>query len=139
MQKKTVLFLCTSNSARSQMAEGILRYEAGDLFEVYSAGTHPTFVQPEAIAVLQEIGISISDHISKSVQDFAEREFDFVITVCSKARENCPIFPGVQERIEWDFTDPVTEQEPEHRLRVFRRVRDEIRQRIRLFITTHRK
>ncbi len=140
MQKRTVLFLCTGNSARSQMAEGILRHEAGDLFEVYSAGTNPSFVQPDAIAVMKEINIDISGHTSKLVQDFTNRTFDFVITVCSKARENCPVFPGAPEHIAWDFDDPVHEdQDQERRMRLFRRVRNEIQQRIRLFITSQKK
>lgn len=139
MSKSIVLFLCTGNSARSQMAEGILRHEAGDRFEVYSAGTNPSFVQPDAIAVMQEIDIDISHHISKLVDEFIGREFDFIITVCSKAREKCPVFPGAPEHIAWDFTDPVEEEDPERRLRLFRTVRDEIRRRIRLFVTSQSK
>lgn len=139
MQKQRVLFLCTGNSARSQMAEGILRREAGDKFEVYSAGTNPSFVQPNAIAVMQEIGIDISEQRSKSAQEFTGETFDFVITVCSKARENCPLFPGAPEHIAWDFEDPVQEHlDSEQSLRLFRRVRNEIQQRIRLFVTSQK-
>ena len=92
--KKRSLILCTGNSARSQMAEGLLRHEAGDLFEVSSAGMKPTQVRPEAIAVMNEIGIDISGHRSKSVDEFTGQEFDYVITVCDNANESCPVFPG---------------------------------------------
>jgi arsenate reductase len=92
--KKRVLILCTGNSARSQMAEGLLRHDAGDRFEVFSAGTRPSQVRPEAIAVMRELGIDISSHRSKSVDDFADKSFDYVLTVCDSARESCPIFPG---------------------------------------------
>jgi len=106
MQKKRVLFLCTENSARSQMAEGILGHEAGDRFEVYSAGTNPTSVRPEAVKVMAEIGIDICDQFSKSVASFDGQEFDFVITVCDHARESYPIFPGYARHLHWDFDDP---------------------------------
>src|SRR5215471_6015801 len=91
--KKRVLILCTGNSARSQMAEGLLRHDAGDLFEVFSAGTRPTIVRPEAIAVMKELGIDISGHRSKSVDEFTGQSFDYVVTVCDNAKESCPIFP----------------------------------------------
>ena len=90
MEKKRVLILCTANSARSQMAEGLLRQDAGERFEVESAGTKATKVRPEAIEVMKEIGIDISEHRSKSVDEFAERAFDYVITVCDSASESCP-------------------------------------------------
>src|SRR5688572_10595807 len=92
--KQRVLILCTGNSARSQMAEGLLRHDAGDRFEVASAGTHPSRVRPEAVAVMREIGIDISRHRSKSLDEFADASFDVVLTVCDTAREACPIFPG---------------------------------------------
>ena len=92
--KKRVLILCTGNSARSQMAEGLLRHDAGDRFEVFSAGTKPSQVRPEAIAVMRELGIDISGHRSKSVDEFAGQPFDYVLTVCDNAKESCPIFPG---------------------------------------------
>ena len=92
--KKRVLILCTGNSARSQMAEGLLRHDAGDRFEVFSAGTKPSHVRPEAIAVMRELGIDISGHRSKSVDEFAGQSFDYVLTVCDNAKESCPIFPG---------------------------------------------
>jgi arsenate reductase len=131
-----VLILCTGNSARSQMAEGILRREGGDRFEVYSAGTKASFVRPEAIQVMREIGIDISHHRSKSVDEFAGQEFDYVITVCDNAKESCPIFPGKAERIHQSFEDPPAPGvgDDEHRLAIFRRVRDEIREWLKEFI-----
>ena len=94
--KKRVLILCTGNSARSQMAEGLLRHDAGDRFEVESAGTRPGHVRPEAIAVMKELGIDISGHRSKHVQEFKNQSFDYVLTVCDNAKESCPVFPGTQ-------------------------------------------
>lgn len=131
MNKKRVLILCTGNSARSQMAEGLLRADAGDRFEVASAGVNPSHVRPEAIEVMREIGIDISGHRSKSVDEFVSQEFDYLITVCDNANEQCPIFPGKTERIHWSFEDPAAVQgDAEARLAVFRRVRDEIRARL---------
>jgi arsenate reductase len=125
---KTVLILCTGNSARSQMAEGLLRHDAGDRFEVSSAGTHPTHVRREAIAVMQEIGIDISGHRSKSVDEFAARGFDYVITVCDHAKESCPIYPGHGNRLHHSLKDPAAVEGPDEvRLAAFRRVRDQIR------------
>jgi arsenate reductase len=131
-----VLILCTGNSARSQMAEGILRHEGGDRFEVYSAGTKASFVRPEAIQVMREIGIDISHHRSKSVDEFAGQEFDYVITVCDNAKESCPIFPGKAERIHQSFEDPPAPGvgDDEHRLAIFRCVRDEIHEWMKTFI-----
>jgi arsenate reductase len=135
--KKRVLVLCTGNSARSQMAEGLLRHDAGDRFEAFSAGVDPTRVRPEAIEAMRQIGIDISDHRSKSVDEFAGREFDYVITVCDNANEHCPIFPGETKRIHWSIDDPASVQgDEETRLAVFRRVRDEIRHRLQLFAAT---
>ena len=127
--KPSILILCTGNSCRSHMAEGILRAAAGDILEVHSAGSRPTgFVHPKAIAVLAEIGIDISSHTSKSMNDFLDRDIDTVITVCGNADQACPIFPGQIHRHHWPFDDPAhatgTEEE---QLAVFRRVRDEIR------------
>jgi arsenate reductase len=125
--KKRVLILCTGNSARSQMAEGLLRELGGGRFEVFSAGTHPSSVRPEAVEAMREAGIDISTHRSKSVDEFAGREFDYVITVCDNAREECPVFPGKTERIHWSFDDPAAvEGDWAERLAVFRRVREEI-------------
>ncbi|MDQ3803927.1 MAG: arsenate reductase ArsC [Acidobacteriota bacterium] len=131
-EKKRVLILCTGNSARSQMAEGLLRHSGGGRFEVFSAGTHPGRVRPEAVEAMREVGIDISGHRSKSVDEFAGREFDYVITVCDNARESCPVFPGKTGRIHWSFDDPAAaEGDDEARLAVFRRVRDEIKERLR--------
>jgi len=127
--KKTVLILCTGNSARSQMAEGLLRHDAGDRFDVASAGTHPSGVRPEAIAVMREIGIDISGQRSKLVDEFAARDFDYVLTVCEHARETCPLYPGHGNRLHRGFEDPAAvEGSQEERLAAFRRVRDQIRQ-----------
>jgi arsenate reductase (thioredoxin) len=132
--KKHVLILCTGNSARSQMAEGLLRRDAGDRFEVFSAGTKPTCVRPEAIAVMSEIGIDISGHRAKSVDEFAQSDFDYVLTVCDDARESCPVYPGHAKRLHHSFDDPVAFQGSEaERLGTFRRVRDEIRDYLRGF------
>ena len=125
---KRVLILCTANSARSQMAEGLLRHDAGDRFEVASAGARATFVRPEAIEVMREAGIDISGHRSKTVDEFAERRFDLVITVCDNARESCPVYPGHSNRVHHAFDDPAAFEGSEaQRLAAFRRVRDEIR------------
>jgi arsenate reductase (thioredoxin) len=135
---KRVLILCTANSARSQMAEGLLRHDAGDAFEVESAGTKASFVRPEAIAVLQEIDIDISAQRSKSVDEFAGRAFDYVLTVCDNAKESCPIYPGHTNRLHHSFDDPAAVQgSEEDRLRLFRRVRDEIRSYLRAFALDH--
>ena len=133
-EKKRVLILCTGNSARSQMAEGLLRHDAGDRFEVASAGVDPTNVRPEAIEVMREIGIDISRHRSKSVDEFAEQKFDYVITVCDNANQRCPIFPGDMKRIHWSIDDPASiEGDENSRVAAFRRGRDELRHRLRLF------
>ncbi len=126
--KKRILILCTGNSARSQMAEGLLRHYGGNRFEVESAGTKPSRVRPEAIAVMRELGIDISSHRSKSVDEFAGQHFDYVVTVCDNAKESCPIFPSNAIRIHHNFEDPAALQgSEEDRLVLFRRVRDQIR------------
>ena len=127
MTKQRVLILCTGNSARSQMAEGLWRHEAGDEWEVFSAGTNPSKVRPEAIAVMNELGIDISSHRSKSVDEFVGQEFDYVITVCDHANEICPVFPGKTQRLHWSFEDPTDEAS-------FRKIRDQIHARIREFL-----
>lgn len=128
MDKTRVLILCTANSARSQMAEGLLRHDAGDRFHVESAGTSATRVRPEAIAVMREIGIDISGHRSKVVDEFAGQTFDRVLTVCDSAKETCPIYPGHATRTHRAFRDPAALQGSEaERLAAFREVRDEIR------------
>jgi arsenate reductase len=133
-KRAKVLILCTGNSARSQMAEGLLRQMAGDDFEIASAGVAPSHVRPEAIEVMSEVGIDISDHRSKSVDEFLDQEFDYVITVCDNANEQCPIFPGQTRRIHWSFADPAAASGDEAaRLAIFRRVRDEIKMRLQEF------
>jgi arsenate reductase len=132
--QKKVLILCTGNSARSQMAEGLLRHDAGDRFTVESAGTKPSHVRAEAIAVMKELGIDISGHRSKSVEEFVGTKFDYVLTVCDNAKESCPVFPGHANRLHKNFEDPAAAEGPEAaRLAVFRRVRDEIRNYLRGF------
>jgi len=132
--KKRVLILCTGNSARSQMAEGLLRHDAGDRFEVFSAGTKPSRVRPEAVAVMRELGINISGHRSKSVDQFLGQPFDYVLTVCDHAKESCPIFPGNVITVHENFEDPAAfEGSEEERLGRFRRVRDEMRAFLRSF------
>jgi len=132
--KKQVLILCTGNSARSQMAEGLLRHDAGDRFEVESAGTKPSQVRPEAIAVMKELSIDISGHRSKSVDEFAGQSFDYVLTVCDNAKESCPVYPGHAYRLHRAFEDPAAAGGSEtERLAVFRRVRDQLRDYLRRF------
>jgi arsenate reductase len=116
------------------MAEGLLRHEGGAAFEVFSAGTKPTHVRPEAIAAMQEIGIEISGQRSKSVDEFTGQAFDYVITVCDNAKESCPVFPAATQRIHWSLDDPAAVQGPEEqRLAEFRRVRDQLRSLLRQF------
>lgn len=135
-KKFRVLILCTGNSARSQMAEGLLRQDGGSQFEVYSAGTRASFVRPEAIQVMRDLGIDISQHRSKNIDEFLGQEFDYVITVCDHANEVCPAFPGKTQRIHQSFEDPPAPGvgTDEDRLSIFRRVRDEIRAWLREFI-----
>jgi arsenate reductase (thioredoxin) len=126
-EKKSVLILCTGNSARSQMAEGLLKHICGDRFEIQSAGTRPIRVSPEAVEVLAEKGIDISGNESKSVDSFGGREFDYVLTVCDNARENCPYFPARTRLVHRGFEDPwLAPGGHEARVAVFRRVRDQI-------------
>ena len=129
--KQRVLFLCTHNSARSQMAEGLLRALAGDRFEAMSAGTEATHVRPLAIRAMRELGVDISGQESKTLDRYLREPFDYVITVCDDANEACPFFPGAANRLHWSFEDPSrAEGSEEERLAVFRSVRDRIRQRI---------
>jgi arsenate reductase len=135
MKKKQVLIVCTGNACRSQMAEALWRLEAGERYDVCSAGTHPSGVHPLARIVIEELGIDTSDHFSKSVYDLAEHPFDLVITVCDDAREICPVFLRATEQLHWPFEDPVmSEGTPEERLPLFRRTRDLIHERIRQFL-----
>ena len=136
-ERLRVLILCTGNSARSQMAEGLLRHDGGDKFEVFSAGVEPSHVRPQAVEAMREIGIDISSHRSKSVEEFAGQPFDYVITVCDNAREQCPVFPAATRRVHWSFDDPAAAGgDDAARLAVFRRVRDEIRARLREFVSS---
>lgn len=136
-QSKRVLILCTGNSARSQMAEGLLRHDGGEAFVVASAGLEPSFVRPEAIEVMREIGIDISNHRSKSIDEFTQQPFDYVITVCDKANQHCPIFPGKSERIHWSIADPAgIAGDQATRLKAFRVARDDLRERFGEFIKT---
>ncbi len=137
MRNARVLFLCTGNSARSQMAEGLLRHLAGDRFEVASAGTHPAGLHPLAAAAMREIGIDISNHRSKSVDAFVSKDFDYAITVCDHARESCPVLPGARRMLHWSFEDPAAAAgSVEERMAVFRRVRDALATRIQQFLST---
>lgn len=131
MSKQSVLILCTGNSARSQMAEGLLRHIAGDRFEVASAGTKPSTVRPEAVQAMKEIGISLDGHRSKSVDEFLGKPIDYVITVCDNAKESCPIFPAATDRMHWPFQDPPGPNEgtEEKRMDIFRMVRDQMKAR----------
>jgi arsenate reductase len=131
--RKRVLVLCTGNVARSQMAEGLLRHMAGDRFEVFSAGLSPSHVRPNAIAVMKELGIDISHHRSKSMNEFLDTPFDYVITVCDHASEHCPVFPGPAKRIHWSIDDPVAPGGEEAQLAAFRRARDELKERLETF------
>jgi arsenate reductase (thioredoxin) len=129
--RSRVLFLCTHNSARSQMAEGLLRHLAGDRFEAMSAGTEATRVRPLAIRAMDEIGVDISKQESKTLDRYLQEPVDYVITVCDDANEACPFFPGAQNRLHWSFEDPSkAEGSEEERLEVFRRVRDGIKDRV---------
>lgn len=134
--KKRVLILCTGNSARSQMAEGLLRHLAGDRFEVFSAGTRPAGLHPLPVEVLREVGIDISDHRSKSVDEFAGQPFDCVITVCDNARESCPVFPGAGRLIHHSFPDPAAYTGCRQSA-AFRQVRDLIRSWLEQFVREH--
>jgi arsenate reductase (thioredoxin) len=136
--RKRVLILCTGNSARSQMAEGLLRHDGGEMFTVESAGVEASFVKPQAIAAMREIGVDIGDHRSKSVDEFKGQEFDYVITVCDNAKERCPIFPGSPQQIHWSIDDPVVLASEEGQVANFRRARDELRSRLRDFIQSER-
>lgn len=139
MEKANVLFLCTGNSARSQMAEALLRAQAGERFEAHSAGLDPVDVHPLAIEAMAEIGIDIGAQRAKSLAGYlGERHFGYLITVCDHAAANCPVFPGVSTRLHWSLTDPAAaEGSHEERLDVFRRVRDELKGLIEEFAAAH--
>lgn len=136
MEKERVLFLCTGNSARSQMAEALLRKMAGDRFEVHSAGLDPSVIHPLTIQVLQEIGIDASSQYAKPLTTYLGKvHFSFLITVCSKAEERCPIFPGIGQRLHWPFEDPAAfEGSEQDKLEFFRQIRDQIEIKIRQWL-----
>jgi arsenate reductase len=130
-----VLFVCTHNSARSQMAEGMVRAWGGDRFEAFSAGTEATRVRPEAITVMREIGIDISGHTSKTVLPFLGQAFSWVITVCDAAKESCPVIPGASRQTHWSIDDPSEAVGSEReRLEAFRTARDLLRDRVHMFL-----
>jgi arsenate reductase len=134
---KRVLFVCTGNRARSQMAEGLLRRLAGDRFEARSAGTQPKGLATHTVDVMREIGIDVSGQRSKHVDEYAGQTFDYVITVCDSARQSCPVFAGGGQRIHWDVEDPANaEARGETPLAAFRAARDELSSRIEAFLGT---
>ena len=127
-EKARVIFLCTHNSARSQMAEGLLRDLAGDRFEVHSAGTEATSVRPQAAMVMGELGVDISGQESKTLERYLGEPFDYVITVCDEANEACPFFPGAKRRLHWSLPDPSrADGTDKERVEVFRSVRDRLK------------
>lgn len=133
--RQRVIFVCTHNSARSQMAEGMLRTWGGDRFEAFSAGAEATRVRPEAITVMNEIGIDISGHASKALEPFLGDTFSWLITVCDQAKESCPTIPGVKQQVHWSIDDPsAVEGTQEERLGAFREARDILRDRIHMFV-----
>ena len=135
-----VLFVCTGNSARSVMAEALLRHHGGDTFEVHSAGTEPKGINPLTHRVLAEAGIDASWARSKSVDEYRGESFDYIVTVCDQARQSCPTFPGVHESMHWDYEDPAAADGTEdERLAIFRRVFTEIGERVRQFATATRR
>ena len=135
MIKPKVLFLCTGNSCRSQMAEGLLRNQAGDRFDAASAGTRPAGLNPLAVRAMAEIGIDISSQESKHIDSLADQQFTHVITVCDNAREACPTFPATTQSLHWSFDDPAEAQgSDEERMKVFARVRNEIDEKVAEFV-----
>ena len=139
--KQQVLILCTGNSARSQMAEGLLRSFAGDTLDVFSAGSKPSVVNPYAIRAMDEVGIDISQQRSKHLNEYLTHDFDYVITVCDSAAETCPIFPGKAQRIHWSFPDPAAvEGSEEDKIESFRNVREALARQFKLWadeVTAH--
>lgn len=138
MIKSSVLFLCTGNSRRTQMAEGFLRSLAGDDFDVVSAGSEETPLDPDAVAAMREVGIDISGHEPKAVNRFLGRRFSYVVTLCDRQKEkSCPIFPGAIWRLHWDLEDPSRTATPGDRREVMRRVRDDIERHVMDFVKKH--
>lgn len=139
MEKRRVLFVCVHNSARSQMAEGMLRAWAGDRFEVASGGTEASHVRPEAISVMGELGIDIGGHTSKTIERYLGQPWDWLVPVCEEASQACPYVPGAKTVLRWSFDDPsAATGTEEERLAVFRRVRDELATQVRSFIAAER-
>jgi arsenate reductase len=137
LMKQRVLFLCTGNSARSQIAEGLLRHLAGDRYDALSAGTHPVGLNPGAVAAMRELGIDISAQRSKSMDEYVDQAFDYVITVCDRAKESCPRWPHTGRLLHWSFDDPaVVTGSPEQQLQAFRTVRDQIKAHLEEFLST---
>jgi arsenate reductase (thioredoxin) len=135
MNPEKVLFICAHNSARSQMAEGMLRAWGAGSFEGFSAGTRPTEVQPEAVAAMAEIGIDIGSHRSKNLDAYKGEQFEWVITVCDQARRECPTFIGAEQTAHWGIDDPEQAQGDERaRMAAYRKARDELRSRIRMLL-----
>ena len=139
MQKKKVLFLCTGNSCRSQMAEGFLKDMAPDEFEVFSAGTDPTQINPASLRTMQEEGIDISDQKSESVNKYVGEKFNYVITVCGSAKETCPVFPGKYTQIHWDIEDPAEKSATNEETSAFRITREIIKEKIKRFLKTEKE
>ncbi|HIB52869.1 MAG TPA: arsenate reductase ArsC [Candidatus Marinimicrobia bacterium] len=138
IQKKKVLFICTGNSCRSQMAEGLLRDMAGDRFDVFSAGTHPSKVHPMSTAVMAEDGIDISEHTSDFIDDYLNKGIDIVITVCDSADSLCPSFPGDVERIHWSIDDPFQGWDiKNNKIDSYRETRDILKKNIKELIKNH--
>ena len=135
MDKKKVIFICTGNACRSQMAEGLLRHMAGDKFEVYSAGSHPSRLHPASVAVMAEWGIDIARHTAEPIDDYLDAGIDIAITVCDNAQQSCPTFPGNVEQIHWGLDDPYHgwEADPQD-LPPYRETRDELKKRIEGFL-----
>ena len=137
-KKKKVLFICTGNACRSQIAHGLLRDMAGDRFEVFSAGSHPSRVHPMSVAVMEEVGVDISHHTSDFVDDYLDKGIDIAITVCDNANQSCPTFPGKAERIHWSIDDPFKGWNFEtSQMDSFRETRREIKERLETFLESH--
>ena len=137
-KKKKVLFICTGNACRSQIAHGLLRDMAGDRFEVFSAGSHPSRVHPMSVAVMEEVGVDISHHTSDFVDDYLDKGIDIAITVCDNANQSCPTFPGNAERIHWSIDDPFKGWNFEtSQMDSFRETRREIKEKLESFLESH--
>ena len=137
-KKKKVLFICTGNACRSQIAHGLLRDMAGDRFEVFSAGSHPSRVHPMSVAVMEEVGVDISHHTSDFVDDYLDKGIDIAITVCDNANQSCPTFHGNAERIHWSIDDPFKGWNFDtSQMDSFRETRREIKEKLEMFLESH--